>query len=156
MRGEVERQAVMLSVVSPEQRIPTSHPLRRIKAIADAELMRLSPIFDAMYAQRGRPSIPPERLLKGCLLIALYSVRSERQLCEQLAYVQITPIVDKNDYVSPMTNEQAINMAFEKLLAAGPEDIEKAEGIGPILANGCARGSRRAAPMRCPTTSCWR
>lgn len=86
MRGEVERQAVMLSVVSPEQRIPTSHPLRRIKAIADAELMRLSPIFDAMYAQRGRPSIPPERLLKGCLLIALYSVRSERQLCEQLAY----------------------------------------------------------------------
>jgi len=86
MRGEVERQGVMLSVVSPEHRIRADHPLRRIKAIADAELQRLSPVFDAMYADRGRPSIPPERLLKACLLIALYSVRSERQLCEQLEY----------------------------------------------------------------------
>jgi transposase len=86
MRGEVERQGVMLSVVSPEHRIRADHPLRRIKALADAELARLSPIFDAMYAERGRRSIPPERLLKACLLIALYSVRSERQLCEQLEY----------------------------------------------------------------------
>jgi transposase len=86
MRGEVERQRVMLSVVSPEHRIRPDHPLRRIKAMADAELARLSPVFDAMYAERGRRSIPPERLLKACLLIALYSVRSERQLCEQLEY----------------------------------------------------------------------
>jgi len=86
MRGEVERQVVMLSVVSLEHRIRADHPLRRIKAIVDAELQRLSPVFDAMYADRGRPSIPPERLLKACLLIALYSVRSERQLCEQLEY----------------------------------------------------------------------
>lgn len=86
MRGEAERQVTMLAVVSTEQRIPAEHPLRRIKAWADAELQRLSPIFDQMYAQRGRPSIPPERLLKACLLIALYSVRSERQLCEQLEY----------------------------------------------------------------------
>src|SRR4051795_11544617 len=86
MRGEVERQVTMLAVVDTEQRIPADHPLRRIKAIADAELQRLSPIFATMYAERGRPSIPPERLLKACLLLALYSVRSERQLCEQLAY----------------------------------------------------------------------
>jgi len=86
MRGELERQGVMLSVVSPEHRIRRDHPLRRIKAMADAELARLSPVFDAMYAERGRRSIPPERLLKACLLIALYSVRSERQLCEQLEY----------------------------------------------------------------------
>jgi transposase len=86
MRGEVERQGVMLSVVSPEHRIRSDHPLRRIKALADAELARLSPVFDQMYAERGRRSIPPERLLKACLLIALYSVRSERQLCEQLEY----------------------------------------------------------------------
>ncbi len=86
MRGEVERQREMLSVVSAEHRIPADHPLRRIKALADVELARLSPVFDQMYAERGRPSVPPERLLKACLLIALYSIRSERQLCEQLQY----------------------------------------------------------------------
>jgi len=86
MRGEAERQRTMLSVVSPEHRIRADHPIRRIKALADAELTRLSPVFDQMYAERGRPSIPPERLLKACLLIALYSIRSERQLCEQLEY----------------------------------------------------------------------
>jgi transposase len=86
MRGMAERQVAMLSVVQPDQRIRADHPIRRIKALADAELARLSPVFDQMYAERGRPSIPPERLLKACLLIALYSVRSERQFCEQLDY----------------------------------------------------------------------
>jgi transposase len=86
MRGEVERQGTMLTLVQPEQRIPADHPIRRIKALADAELARLSPVFTRMYAARGRPSIPPERLLKACLLIALYTVRSERQFCEQLQY----------------------------------------------------------------------
>jgi transposase len=57
-----------------------------VKGLADAELERLSPIFDAMYSRIGRPSIPPERVLKACLLTALFSVRSERQLCEQLDY----------------------------------------------------------------------
>ena len=86
MRGEPERQVTMLTVVQPDHRIRADHPIRRIKALADAELRRLSPVFAAMYAAGGRPSIPPERLLKACLLIALYSVRSERQLCEQLDY----------------------------------------------------------------------
>jgi len=86
MRGEVERQGMMLTLVQPEHRIPADHPIRRIKALADAELQRLSRVFEGMYAERGRPSIPPERVLKACLLIALYSVRSERQFCEQLQY----------------------------------------------------------------------
>jgi transposase len=86
MRGEVERQGTMLTLVQPEHRIPGDHPIRRIKGLADAELQRLSRVFERMYAARGRPSIPPERLLKACLLIALYSVRSERQFCEQLQY----------------------------------------------------------------------
>src|SRR3989442_1407874 len=86
MRGEVERRVGMLTLVQPEQRIPADHPIRRIKALADGELRQLSPIFERMYAERGRPSIPPERLLKACLLIALYSLRSERQFCEQLNY----------------------------------------------------------------------
>ncbi len=86
MRGEHKRQATMLSVIGPDERVPQDHPIRRIKVLADAELKRLSPIFDSMYSTIGRPSIPPERLLKGCLLIALYSIRSERQFCERLDY----------------------------------------------------------------------
>lgn len=86
MRGTHERQATMLSIISPEQRVPQDHPLRRIKAMADKELHRLSPVFDKMYSSTGRPSIPPERILKSMLLIALYSVRSERQFCEQMDY----------------------------------------------------------------------
>lgn len=86
MRGTHENQATMLSLVSPEQRVPQDHPLRRIKLMADQELKRLSPVFDKMYSSTGRPSIPPEQILKSMLLIALYSVRSERQFCEQLDY----------------------------------------------------------------------
>lgn len=86
MRGAHERQATMLCVVSPEERVPKEHPLRKIKAMADEELNRLSTVFDRMYSSTGRPSIPPERILKSMLLIALYSIRSERQFCEQLDY----------------------------------------------------------------------
>jgi transposase len=86
MRGEAERQVPLMTLTTPERRVPKDHPIRRIKQLADAELVRLSPLFDSMYSERGRPSIPPEVLLKSCLLIALYSVRSERQFCERLQY----------------------------------------------------------------------
>ena len=86
MRGEDKRQRAMLVVINPEQRIPQGHPLRRIKTLADAALRELSPLFDQMYSAVGRPSIPPERLLKASLLMALHTVRSERLLCEQLDY----------------------------------------------------------------------
>lgn len=76
----------MICLMSPESRVPSEHPLREIKRLTDAALRRLSPVFDAMYATTGRPSVPPEQLLKASLLMALYSVRSERQFCEQLAY----------------------------------------------------------------------
>ena len=76
----------MLCLLSLESRIPADHPLRAIKVLADTALKRLSDDFDAMYARDGRPSIPPERLLKALLLIALHSIRSERQFCEQLEY----------------------------------------------------------------------
>jgi transposase len=66
--------------------VPQGHPLREIRAIAEDALEPLSPLFSRMYAKTGRPSIPPERLLKSMLLIALYSIRSERQFCEQLDY----------------------------------------------------------------------
>jgi transposase len=86
MRGDRDHQAEMLLALTPEQLVPADHPIRRIKAIVEPVLTRLSPRFDEMYAERGRPSIPPEHLLKASLLIALFSVRSERQFCERLHY----------------------------------------------------------------------
>jgi transposase len=76
----------MLSLVTPEKRVPADHPLRLIKGLAEEALRTLSPVFDEMYSAVGRPSIPPERLLKATLLMALYTVRSERMLCEQIEY----------------------------------------------------------------------
>lgn len=86
MRGSVSGQEMMFSYLSPEARVPTTHPLRPIKAMADQVLQKLSPPLEAMYSQTGRPSIPPERLLKGELLIALFSIRSHRLFCEMLEY----------------------------------------------------------------------
>ena len=86
MRGRHDPQVTMLAFIDLETRVPHDHPLRTIKAVADQALKALSPEFDQMYAEVGRPSIPPERLLKASLLISLYSVRSERAFCEQLDY----------------------------------------------------------------------
>ena len=86
VRGRHEPQVTMLAFIDLETRVPPDHPLRVIKKLADQALKALSPDLDRMYADVGRPSIPPERLLKSSLLIALYSVRSERGFCEQLDY----------------------------------------------------------------------
>ena len=86
MRGRRNPQASMLAFVDLEERVPPTHPLRSIKRFADRALTSLSPTFDTMYGAGGRPSIPPERLLKASLLISLYSVRSERAFCEELDY----------------------------------------------------------------------
>ncbi len=86
MRGKQEQQITMLSALTPEQLVPQDHPIRRIKPIVDQALKELSLTFNRMYADVGRPSIPPEHLLKASLLIALYSIRSERQFCERLQY----------------------------------------------------------------------
>jgi transposase len=76
----------MFSYFSPESRVPADHPLRSIKLHTDRVLKELSGEFEALYASSGRPSIPPEQLLKGQLLMALYSVRSDRQFCQMLDY----------------------------------------------------------------------
>jgi len=86
MRGSDERSDFLFSYVSPEQRVPADHPMRPIRRIVDAALGRLSPRFEAMYTDFGRPSIPPEQLLRALLLQVLYTVRSERLLIEQLEY----------------------------------------------------------------------
>ena len=76
----------MFSYLSPEQRVRKDHPLRAVRAMTDEILERMSPLFDAMYAEGGRPSIPPEKLLRAQLLQMLYSVRSERLLMEDIDY----------------------------------------------------------------------
>jgi transposase len=86
MRGEDEKQSAMFSYVTLEQRIPSDHPLRIIRGMTDRALERMDGKFDALYSATGRPSIAPERLIRGLLLQVLYSVRSERQLIEQLDY----------------------------------------------------------------------
>ena len=86
MRGVEDRQQVMWTQVSVENLIPRGHPIRRIRVIVETVLDGLGSEFDAMYASTGRPSVPPEQLLKATVLMALYSIRSERQMCERINY----------------------------------------------------------------------
>jgi transposase len=86
MRGKDEQQLDVFSYISPEQRVPQGHPLRSLRAMSDEALQQLQPRFNRLYAKTGRPSIAPEKLLRALLLQALYSVRSERMLMEQLGY----------------------------------------------------------------------
>jgi len=86
MRGADEQPGSMFSYVTLEERVPRDHPLRAIRRITDRALERLSPRFGTLYVKFGRPSIAPEKLLRALLLQALYTIRSERQLIEQLDY----------------------------------------------------------------------
>ena len=86
MRGNAARQVEMLTAVTPDALIPQGHPIGRIKPMVDRALAQLSPTFARRYAPNGRASIPPEHLLKAGLLMALYSVRRERQFCERLEH----------------------------------------------------------------------
>lgn len=106
----------MLCLVSPSERIPKDHPIRKVKELADAALADLSRTFDKMYAQTGRPSIPPERLLKATLLMALYSVRSERQFCEQLNYNLLFRWFLDIDMMAPVFDATTFGKNRERLL----------------------------------------
>ncbi|MBM5818428.1 MAG: transposase, partial [Cyanobacteria bacterium K_Offshore_surface_m2_239] len=131
MRGQQERSGSLFSYVSIEERIPASHPLRRIRKLADQTLDRLNPTFCERYAAEGRPSVPPEQLLLASLLQASYRIRSERLLLEQLNYnllfrwfVGLSP----NDPIwHPTTftknrerllNDQVMGRFLEKLMGA--------------------------------------
>lgn len=136
MRGKDEQQGVVYSYINLEDRIPADHPLRSIRTLVDRSLGELSPEFDRHYARRGRNSIPPERLLRALLLQILYSIRSERQLMEQLDYnllfrwfVGLNPddrIWDVTVYTK--NRERLMQMAAsEKLLAAVVQQAEAAQ-----------------------------
>ena len=86
MRGADERSGSLFSYIDLESRIPEEHPLRAIRVIVNGALAELDGAFEAMYAPVGRPSIPPEKLLRASLLQAFYTIRSERQLMERLDF----------------------------------------------------------------------
>jgi transposase len=140
MRGQQERTGSLFSYVSIEDRIPASHPLRRIRKLADQALDRLNPTFCQLYASEGRPSVPPEQLLLASLLQAFYGIRSERLLLEQLHYNLLfrwfvglspdDPIWHPTTFTKNrdrLLNEQVMGRFLEKLMAA-PE-------VKPLLSN---------------------
>jgi len=86
MRGELDENAGMFSYITPAQRVPKDHPLRAIRVLVDAALKEMSPVFQRLYSRIGRPSIPPEKLIRASVLQMLYTIRSERQLMEQLNF----------------------------------------------------------------------
>jgi transposase len=116
VRGQQDPQVNMLAFIDVETLIPGDHPLRAIKQLADAALTKLSPVFDAMYVHGGRPSIPPERLLKASLLMSLYSVRSERAFCEELAYHLLFRWFLGMDLVEPPFDHSTFSKNRDRLL----------------------------------------
>lgn len=116
VRGRQNPQVSMLAFVDVESRIALDHPLRTVKSIADEALAELSPMFDAMYVDDGRPSIPPERLLKASLLMSLYSIRSERAFCEQLDYHLLYRWFLGMSLVEPVFDRSTFSKNRERLL----------------------------------------
>ena len=119
MRGRHDPQVTLLAFIDLETRVPSDHPLRVIKRLADQALKVLSPDLDRMYANVGRPSIPPERLLKSSLLIALYSVRSERAFCEQLDYNLLFRWFLEMNLIEPSFDAATFTKNRERLLKHG-------------------------------------
>lgn len=124
MRGQSDSERLMFYAIDVESRIRVDHPLRPIKTAVDAILTQMGPLFDAAYAKTGRPSVPPEVLLKALLLQAIYSVRSEKQLIERLDtdllfrwFCNLDPAVDVFDATAfthnrPRLDEHGITAAF--------------------------------------------
>lgn len=136
MRGPDRQQAKLFSYVSPEQRVPADHPLRTIRQLTNQALRALSRRLDQLYAQGGRPSIPPEQLLRALLLQALYTVRSERQLMEQLDYNMLYRWFVGLELDEPVWDVTVFTKNRERLLAG---DLAQAF-LGAVLAEARQRG----------------
>lgn len=106
----------MLMLVSPGSLVPPKHPLRGIKTLADNALRALDATFDNMYSDVGRPSVPPERMLKTLLLMVLYSIRSERQVCEQLQYNMLFRWFVDMDLTEPAFDPSSFSKNRERLI----------------------------------------
>ena len=144
MRGETERQATLLLGLKPDGFVPKNHPLRRIKPLVDSALGRMSPLFDEVKAADGRPSIPPEHLLKASLLMDLYTIRSERQFCEQLRYnILFKWFLDLNVEDEPF-HATTFTKNRERLLEADPCSCQ-GQAAARVLLKDVVREARRAA-----------
>src|SRR5687768_9236109 len=117
MRGHDDRSEFLCSYVAPEHRVPKDHPLRTVRQLTDAALERLSPRFAKLYSDIGRPSIPPEQLLRALVLQVLYSVRSERLLIEQLEYNLLFRWFVGLGMDEPMWNHSTFSKNRDRLLA---------------------------------------
>lgn len=118
MRGKPQAQPDFLTVVNLNQCVPAEHPLRAIKRRMDAALQKLSPLFDELYAQEGCPSVPPEQLLKSRVLIALYSVRSDRLFCEQLGYNLLWLWFLDREFSEGSFDHSTFSKNYERVLSA--------------------------------------
>jgi transposase len=116
MRGDDQQQSGMFSYVSLEERVPQDHPLRRIREMVDGILRAMAKDFDGLYAKTGRPSVPPERLLRAVLLQIFYSVRSERSLMEQLNYNLLFRWFVGLEMDEPVWNHAVFSKNRERLL----------------------------------------
>lgn len=123
MRGKVDAQADMLALISPESVVPREHPLRRIKPLVESVLKDLWPLFEEMYAEWGRPSIPPERLLKAKLLQAFYTIRSESLLVESLHYNLLFRWFLDLNLTDPIWDNSTFSKNQERLLQHRTADL---------------------------------
>ena len=136
MRGDDPRHESMFSYVTPETRVRADHPLRPIRRMTDAALAQLSPRFDRLYATRGRPSIPPEQLLRALLLQMLYSIRSERLLVEELDYSVLYRWFVGLSMDDPVWDATTFTKNRDRLLAGDIADAFFAEVLAAIRAEG--------------------
>lgn len=116
MRGDDQQQSGMFSYVSLEERVPQDHPLRAIRKLGDEILRSMGKEFEGLYARTGRPSVPPERLLRAVLLQIFYSVRSERMLMEQLNYSLLFRWFVGLEMDEPVWNHAVFSKNRERLL----------------------------------------
>lgn len=136
MRGDDDRQSGMFSYVTLEQRVPEEHPARRIRGLVDRALRRMEAELNKLYAAKGRPSIAPERLLRAQLLMVLYSIRSERQLMEQLNYNLLFRWFVGLEMDDPVWDATVFSKNRERLVAAEVSEhlllsvVEEARGEG--------------------------
>ena len=145
MRGTDDRSDFLFSYVSPEHRVPTDHPLRPIRHMTDAALARLSERFEMMYSEMGRPSIPPEQLLRALLLQVLYSVRSERLLIEQLDYNLLFRWFVGLGMDEPIWNHSTFSKNRDRLLAGDIAEAFFPEGREKAFVNAVLDHMARAA-----------
>lgn len=136
MRGDDRQQADMYSYLSPEQRVRENHPLRKVRAMADEALKNMSERFDGMYAKTGRPSIPPEKLLRAQLLQMLYSVRSERLLMEEIDYSMLFRWFVGMNLDEPVWDATVFTKNRDRLLAGDVAREFLAEVVGQAQAKG--------------------